>query len=118
MIKLRIANTEKDSPPYIDNIPETFDELYARAEEINKAEEPRKMCSYYMPINKDKFVILLKNLNGNILGYYGFERDFFSCSYAYFGSGDKHSVYKIMSIERLYYIVKGFLEGERITKKR
>lgn len=113
MKKLIIANTEKDSPPYTENIPETFDELYARVEEINKAEEPRKMCSYYMPINKDRFDIVLKNLNGNILGYYSFERDSYSGSYAYFCS-DGHKIYKIMNIRRLYYIAKGFLEDERL----
>lgn len=118
MIRLRVADTEKNAPPEIELIPETFDELYERVDEINKAEYPRKCVSYYMPLNKNEFSIVLLNSNGSLMGYYSFKRNGFEIcgsTYGIFGIEDgEHKIYKVMSIKRLYYIAKGFLEGERL----
>ena len=112
MIRLRVADTEKNAPPKIELIPETFDELACRAYEINVEEYPRRICSYSMILNNDKFVIVSKGGNG-IVAYFYFERAFYEDGLGWFYVDDGCKNKKKMSVKRLYFIVKGLLEGER-----
>lgn len=113
MIKLRVADTEKDMPSKIELIPETFDELSCRAYEIYAEEQPIKIGSYVLIINDDRFVIISKNSLGNIVAVFYFERAFQEKDLGWFHVDDCR-IRKKMSIKRLYFIVKGLLEGERL----